>query len=134
MEDMSLNRVKISILWIFEALIYVLYLGIVMTAPGVIDQLATRSLSGTPVEFADLVFSLLFIVILAMAFLTLVLKGSLNRWANVAVGAVFAVLEFLALTQLFATPFSPMILTTILKVVVPASISLLSYRWLKPAP
>jgi uncharacterized membrane protein len=42
-----------------------------------------------------LVFAILTIIPLAMAFLSLTLKDSINRWANIIVGTVFAVLSLM---------------------------------------
>lgn len=47
-----------------------------------------------------LLLAILLLVSLAMAFLSLTLKNSINRGANIIVGIVFVVLELLALTTL----------------------------------
>jgi len=131
MEDLSLNKVRISVLWILEALTYLAYLGFMMTAPGILDEVRGGTIQGTPVGSAVLLFATLFAVIMLMAFFTLTLKDTVNRWLNVAAGAVFTVLELLALTGVLANPYWSVVFMSVLKVVIAASIAWLAFTTLR---
>jgi len=74
----------------------------------------------------------MFLVVITMAFLSLSLKHSTNRWANVVVGAIIAILEFLVLTQALTDIYAPVLLMSATKVVIAASIVWLAYKWPKP--
>jgi len=59
--------------------------------PGVIDMIRAGEIYGEALGPEVLfVLAVMFLVPLVMAFLTLALKGSANRWANIIVGIVFA--------------------------------------------
>ncbi|HVP24237.1 MAG TPA: hypothetical protein VMS77_10045 [Conexivisphaerales archaeon] len=129
MEDISLYKARISVLWILEALAYLAYLGFMIMAPGMISAVGTGTINGTPVDFAVLVFAILLTIIFVMALATLTLKDRINRWANVVAGAVYAVLEFIALLGVLSNPFAGIILMSALKVIIGALISVLAFRW-----
>ena len=78
-----------------------------------------------------LVFAILLLVPLVMAFLSLTLKDSTNRWANIILGIVFAGLELLALIETLAAPSAHATLLTVSKIVVAASIAWYAYKWPK---
>jgi len=75
-----------------------------------------------------LLLAILLLAPLAMAFLSLTLKDSINRWANIILGIVFVVLELLALTTLSS---AWAILMTLLKVVFALLIVWYAYKWPK---
>ncbi len=131
MDDLSLNKVRISVLWIMEAVTYLAYLAFMMTAPGILDKLKSGTIEGTPVDAAVMVFATLFAIVLLMAFLSLTLRGPLNRWVNVGAGAVFAVLEALALTTVLANPYGSVVFMSVLKVIIAASIAWLAFTTLR---
>jgi len=73
--------------------------------PGVIDQILTGEVDGmiiTP-EFL-LVFAVLMWIPLVMAFLSLTLKDSTNRWANMIVSIVWIVLGLTDVPRFMAKP------------------------------
>ncbi|MDL5504013.1 MAG: DUF6326 family protein, partial [Candidatus Methanoperedens sp.] len=59
--------------------------------PGVIARIMAGEVEGTKIG-PELIFlfAFLFLIPLIMAFLSLTLKDSINRWANIIVGTVFA--------------------------------------------
>ena len=74
-----------------------------------------------------LLFAIILLVPLIMAFLSLTLKDSVNRWANIILGIVFAVLELLALAEFAAIPPAWAILMILSKFVAMALI--VWYAW-----
>jgi len=64
---------------------------------------------------------------LVMAFLSLTLKGSINRWLNIIVGGIYAVLEFITLLEELVNPKGYVVLMLIAAVVAPVLI--VWYAW-----
>lgn len=90
MED---YRIKISVLWILAAIAFLAHQILVLMEPGIIAQLMAGEAEGQKIgPEMILFFAVLMLVPLVMAFLSLILLDSANRWANIIVGAVFAVL------------------------------------------
>jgi len=69
------------------------------------------------------------LVPLIMAFLSMTLKDSINRWANIIVGIVFTVFQVVALIEILTLPtvYAYAILMELSKVVAPALI--VWYAW-----
>jgi hypothetical protein len=76
-----------------------------------------------------LFFAVMMLVPLVMAFLSLTLKDSTNRWANVIVGIVYTGFQLFALIETLAAPsvYAYSVLMETTKVVVPALI--VWYSW-----
>jgi hypothetical protein len=85
-------KIKVSVLWLFAALAFATYLIVSLLEPGVIAQIMAGKIEGFPLSQLMLMFAASMWVLLVMAFLSLTLKDPINRWANVIVGAVYAVL------------------------------------------
>lgn len=85
-------KIKISILWISFAVATSAAMIIWFIEPGILEQIMTtgemisEKLSVENIAF----FALWWIVPLSMAFLTQLLRHSLNRWANLILGITFA--------------------------------------------
>jgi hypothetical protein len=93
--------------------------------PGAIEQIMAGEIGG--IKIGPEVLLLLAIVLLApliMAFLTLILKNSTNRWANIIVGIVLAGFELIALTEDLS---AWAILTTLSKIA--ALVLIVWYSW-----
>ncbi len=85
-------KIKISVLWLFSAVAFLAHQILALMEPGVIAQIMDGEVEGMKIGTElILLFAILFLVPLIMAFLSLTLKNSINRWANIIVGAVFAV-------------------------------------------
>jgi len=99
--------------------------------PGVLNQfLNTGEIGGLKIgQELLLIFAVLMLVPLVMAFLSLTLKDSSNRWANVIVGIVYTGFQLFALVgTLTASPvYAYAVLIETAKVVVPALI--VWYSW-----
>jgi hypothetical protein len=86
-------RIKISVLWLFAEVAFLAYIILMIMEPGIIAQVMTGEVESMKITSELLLFfAVLILVPLVMAFLSLTLKDSTNRWANIIVGAVFAVL------------------------------------------
>ncbi len=97
--------------------------------PGVLEEfINTGAIEGmlvTPELL--LVFAIVFLVPLVMAVLSLTLKGSANRWANIILGIVYAGLDLIDLVEAVAKQSPYAILMMISVVVAPALI--VWYAW-----
>lgn len=86
-------KIKISVLWLFSAVAFLAHQILALMEPGVIARIMDGEVEGMKIGTElILLFAILFLVPLIMAFLSLTLKDSINRWANIIVGAVFAAL------------------------------------------
>ena len=85
-------KLRITILWIILAagcsgtqILYIL-------APGVINNIIAGKFEGMEINAGFLiVFSLFWLIPLTMAFLTLILKDKINRYANAVLGLLFGI-------------------------------------------
>jgi hypothetical protein len=88
-------KMKISVLWLFAALAFLSYVILELMEPGVIAQVTAGKIEFYTISSAMLLFfAIMMLVPLVMAFLSLTLKGSVNCWANIIVGAVWVVWSF----------------------------------------
>jgi uncharacterized membrane protein len=117
------------VLWLFYVVALVAYMTLGSLEPGVLQQfLSTGEIGGIKIgPEILLLFAIVFLAPLVMAFLSLTLKDSANRWANIIVGIVFVVLQLVALSESVAQPSAWVILMEISKLVAPALI--VWYAW-----
>lgn len=122
-------KIKISALWLNYAMALSAYMTIGILMPGVLSDLVNEgTMSGlTLTPEVLLAMAVLLLVPLLMAFAALVLKDSINRWANIIAGIVFFILELLELTDLTANPSAALALIWVWKTVVPLLI--IWYAW-----
>jgi len=124
-------RIKISVLWLFYAVALVGYFALHLVEPGVLEQfLLSGEIGGEKIGPELLLFfAILVLAPLTMAFLSLILKDSANRWANIIVGIVFTVFQVVALIETLTLPtvYAYAALMEAAKVVVPALI--VWYAW-----
>lgn len=93
-------KIKVSVLWLFASIAFLAHQIIVLMEPGVIAQLMAGEAEGQKITPGMILFfAILMLIPVIMAFLSLTLKGSLNRWSNIIVGAVFAVLWFFSVVE-----------------------------------
>lgn len=121
MEDWKL---RISVLWLFYTVAFLIVLQLGSLEPGVMQHfLSTGEIGGMKITFdVLLVFAVLMLAPLVMAFLSLTLKDSMNRWANIIVGLAYTVFQIIMLAETLAGPSAYAILMEASKVVVPALI------------
>lgn len=85
-------KIKISVLWLFASIAFLAHQILVLMEPGIIAQLMAGEVEGQKIgPGLILFFAILMLVPMVMAFLSLTLKDSMNRWVNIIVGAFFAV-------------------------------------------
>ncbi len=123
-------RIKISVLWLFYAVALTAYMTLAGLQPGVLkeflDKGTLEGLQVTPEVL--LLFAIMILTPLVMAFLSLTLRDSVNRWVNVIMGIVFVVIQIVALGGTVAGSSSAwMILMEIAKLVAP--ILVVWYAW-----
>lgn len=94
-EDLEDWKIKITVLWLFAAVAFLAHQILVLMEPGIIAQLMAGEAEGQKIgPELILSFAILMLVPMVMAFLSLTMKDSMNRWVNIIVGAVFAALWF----------------------------------------
>jgi Family of unknown function (DUF6326) len=121
-------KIKISVLWLFTAVAFVAYVVLGMLEPGAIQEIMSGTLGGIQIGSGWLLF--LAVVILAplvMAFLSIVLKGSANLWANGVVGILLIIFELIVLTNDVLRLSPGLSLMTIAKIA--AIITVIWYAW-----
>lgn len=121
-------KIKISVLWLFAAVAFLAHQILVLLEPGTIAQIMAGEVEGVKIGPAlILAFALLMLVPLVMAFLSLTLKDSMNSWANIIVGAVFAAIWFVGVVDAVALSVWGGALLTLSAVV--ASALIVWYAW-----
>jgi hypothetical protein len=84
---------KLSVLWVFQAVGFSAYTTLDTVRPGILEEMMAGTYEGIPLtEGVYLFFSLIWLIPLTMAFLSLVLKGSAIRWANLILSIVWIIL------------------------------------------
>jgi len=103
-------KIKISVLWLFGIVSALASMLLMLLEPGVIEQILAGELEGVKIgPEVLLVLAIIVLVPLVMAFLSLTLKDSVNRWANIIVGVVYTglglkdLLKYLAESSAYAT-------------------------------
>jgi hypothetical protein len=94
MEDLAW-RVRLSVLWFILEAAMIIFGTLELEEPGFIEKMiaGTAGSPATPEQMLALTGMLL--IPLVMAFLSQTLKDRMNRWANIVMGAVFAILSVL---------------------------------------
>ena len=97
-------KIKISVLWLFYTVAFLAVMTLGTMEPGVLSQfLDTGEIGGMKIgQELLLFFAVMMLVPLVMAFLSLTLKDSTNRWANVIVGIVYTGFQLFALIETLA--------------------------------
>lgn len=91
-------KIKISVLWLLNLVTSLGYMIFSIFEPGALQQfLSTGEIGGMKMGPEILLIGAIEIVLVpfVMAFLTLILKDSMNRWSNIILGIVYTVLGVL---------------------------------------
>ena len=125
-------KIRIAALWLFPLMAFLASAVLLFMEPGVLAELVEEGTIegkqvGPELLLAGAVIDIL--VPLVMAFLSLTLKGSINRWLNIIVGGIYAVLESITLLEELTggTPTGYVILMLITAVV--ALVLIVWYAW-----
>jgi uncharacterized membrane protein HdeD (DUF308 family) len=131
-EDLALHKVRIAVLWLFSEVAFLGEMVLTSLKPGVIDQIRSGEIQGLQIGQEVLLFYAFIVLFpLVMAFLTVTVKDSINRGANIIMGIVGVVLSFVGLSMEFADPYAYAVLIWVAKIVVNALIIWLAYKWPK---
>jgi hypothetical protein len=129
MEDL---KIKLAVLWLFYAVAFLVVLTLGLAEPGALEQLMAGEIGGMKITpELMLLLAILILTPLIMAFLSLTLKGSAIRWANIIVGLFYTGLQLFALVGNLAQPSAWAILMEVAKVVAPALIVWYAWKWPK---
>jgi len=120
-------KTRIAVLWVFMA--------VAMSAHGLLAAMVPGGLEKAIAEVEAtgagmLVFMAMFwLVPLWLAFVSMTLKGSSNRWVNFIVGIIFTILNIWHLIEHLAQPSVEQILIIGSTVVVTALIAWYAWKW-----
>jgi len=121
-------KIRISVLWLIASVAFLAHQIIVLMEPGVIAQLMAGEAEGQKISPGMILFfSILILIPMMMAFLSLTLKDPLNRWVNTIVGAIFAVLWSFSVVEAIQSAYWGGALMTLSAVV--ASALIVWYAW-----
>jgi hypothetical protein len=121
-------KIKISVLWLFWIVAFLVQMMLVLFEPGVIEQITAGEMAGIQITPELMLASaIMMLVPLVMAFLSLTLKDLINRWANVVLGIVYTGLCLFDLIGSLAQLSAYAILMFISKIV--ASALIVWYAW-----
>lgn len=85
-------ELRITVLWIFLAIGMSAAMILYIMGPGVIDDIIAGEMEGMEISAGILmIFALFWLIPLIMAYLTLVLKDTANRYANAILGLFFGI-------------------------------------------
>ena len=120
-------KVRISVLWLFCAVAMSAGMVLGFMEPGVIEEVMAGEMSVGVLLF----MSLLWLIPLVMAFLSLTLKDAANRWANIILGIVFAVFHIVNVIRVTMTGELPVgsLLIALSMIVAPALIAWHAWKW-----
>ena len=130
MEDV---KIKIAALWIVYEFGGVWLPMLELYLPGFIEEIISGEMGGSPIT-PELLLMLAILMLIApvMAFLSLALKNTINRWANIILGIIFAgfalvfPIEYLAEQSAYS---AFVILIGIVQVVATALIVWYAWKW-----
>ena len=125
MEDV---KIKLAALWLISEVATLAFTLVYLMEPGVIDQFRAGVIEG--IEMGPemlMVFAIVFVVPLAMAFLSLTSQNPIIRWADIILGIVFIVLVIITGHYTYAHS----ILIMLLQLVALALIVWYAWKWPK---
>jgi len=128
-------KIKITVLWLFFAVAMSAARLLIFIEPGVIEGVMRGELPGGKQVSAavSVMFALSWLIPLIMAFLTLVLKDTANRWTNFVLGILVAVLDLYDIIALISRGELSLglLLLGLSMIVVPALIAWFAWKWPK---
>jgi hypothetical protein len=133
LEDVKINvKIKLSVLWLFGQVTLLTFLVLEFLEQDVLEGIIDGNMRGLPMGPETLLFyAVMLLTPLVMAFLSLTLKGSVNRWANIILGAFFTFIYLGDLIAHLANPYAYAMLMGIAAVVAQALIVWYAWKWPK---
>lgn len=120
-------KIRIALLWVFMAVAMSAHSIVFFMEPGAIEEIEKMQMGAGMLLF----MALFWWVPLVMAVLSLTLRDSANRWANMILGIVFTGLNIFHLIEHLAQPSVHQILIIGSTVVVTALIFWYALKWPK---
>lgn len=130
MENLGLKN-RIAVLWIFLVVALLAQMVMFLLEPGAIETIDEMWAGSDPAVVLPVMGMVFGWVPLVMAFLSVTLKDSANRWANMILGIVFTILNIVHLSEYVAQPTFVAILFGLTNIVVTALIFWYAYKWPK---
>jgi hypothetical protein len=133
MEDL-VWKLRISMLWIFLAVGMSAAMILFIMGPGVVEDLMSGQMEGMEVSgWLLILFSIFWIIPLIMAYLTLVLKNSVNRYTNVILGLFFGIFYIVDMSGHISKgeAFSGHVIMGVVGIIVAFLISWHAWKWPK---
>ncbi len=125
-------KTRIAVLWVFMAVAMSVHSIMSFMEPDMIEELMSGVVEGVAMTPGMLIFMALFWLIpLWLAFISMTLKGSSNRWVNFVLGIVFTLLNIGHFIEHLAEPSVVQILIIGSTVVVTALIAWYAWAWPK---
>ena len=133
MEDLSLYKMRFSVLWLLWLVTDFSTGMLVLTEPGVIDEIRAGEILGMEIGPEMLLLgAIIYLIPLLMVVLSLSLKGSINRWTNLILGAVYVVLVLGEIIEYLTAPLvAYRILMTLVKIAFSVLIVWYAWKWPK---
>jgi hypothetical protein len=119
--------VKVSVLWLFWSVAFLITLMVGFFEPGVLEHIMEGELYGMRLT-PDLILAttIMMLVPLVMAFLSLILKDLINRWTNVALGIVYT---GICVFDWLSSPMQPVYGVVLYIAKIAASALIVWYAW-----
>ena len=132
MEDV---KIKLAVFWLVFFCVMILTPILELYLPGFIEELIVGEMAGSQIK-PELILVLAIMPMIApfMAVLSLTLKDKANRWANIIMGIVFAVLSLIFPIFYLAEQdayYAGLILVGIVEFIVAALIVWTAWKWTK---
>ena len=123
-------KMKLSALWIALMLLYIYADIFSLYRPGQLEEMISGRMGPFPVTQGSLLAaSILMMLPAVMVFLSLTLKPTVNRWANIILGVVYT---FVNISNLIGEPWAFYILIGIVEVVLTFLIIWYAWKWRTP--
>jgi len=132
MENLSLFKMRFSVLWLLW-IVTDLGTGVLLIIqPGSIDEIRAGEFLGMEIGAEMLLLgAVITLGPLVMVVLSLTLKGSMNRWTNIILGAVYTLFGLTEIVEQAGDPWAYRILMTLVKIVFSALIVWYAWKWPK---
>jgi len=126
-------KTRIAVLWIIQAVAMSVYVFLFFMEPGAIEEIISGEVRGMQISEGLLFFYAIFWFIpWILAWLSLTLKGSANRWTNFVLGILFAIFLVIGLIESAIGGTSAAILVDyFLGIVAAALIAWYAWKWPK---
>ena len=128
MEDIKINvKIKLSALWIAMMLLYIYADILSLFRPGQVEQMLEGLMGPFPVTQGSLLTaSILMMIPAVMVFLSLKLKPTANRWANIILGVLYTLVN---ISNLMGETWAYYILFGIVEIVLTILIVWHAWKW-----